>query len=65
MAIATTPPQHWQPPDGISRRQPKPSRLIEYFVVMEVICQLALLSSTLAPFRIVFRIAVFGVSLGL
>ena len=32
---------------------------------MEFICQLALLSSTLAPFRIVFRTAVFGVSLGL
>ena len=65
MAIATTPPQHWQPPAGIPLRQPKPSRLIEYFVVMELICQLALLSSTLAPFRIVFRTAVFGLSLGL
>lgn len=32
---------------------------------MEIICQLALLSTTLAPFRIVFRTAVFGVSLGL
>ena len=65
MAVATTPRQHWQPPAGIPLRQPKPSRLIEYFVVMELICQLALLSPTLAPFRIVFRTAVFGVSLGL
>jgi len=32
---------------------------------MELLCQLALLSSTLAPFRIVFRTAVFSVSLGL
>ena len=65
MAIATTPPQHWQPPAEIPLRQPKPSRLLEYFVIMELLCQLALLSSTLAPFRIIFRIAVFGVSLGL
>src|SRR5271156_2773145 len=64
MAIVTPPPQQRQPP-GNPLRQPKPSRLIEYFVVMELLCQLALLSSTLAPFRIVFRTAVFSVSLGL
>jgi hypothetical protein len=63
MAIATTPPPHWQPTAGNQIRQPKPSRLIEYFVALEIICQLALLSSTLASFRIIFRIAVFGVSL--
>jgi hypothetical protein len=65
MAIATTPPQHWQPPIGVPLREPSRSRLIEYFVVVELICQLALLSHTLAPFRIVFRTAVFGLSLGL
>jgi hypothetical protein len=46
-------------------RQIRPSRLLEYFVALEIICQVALLSSTLAPFRVIFRIAVFGVSLGL
>jgi hypothetical protein len=58
MAIATTPPppRHWQPIAGTQIRQPKPSRLLEYFVTLEIICQLALLSSTLAPFRIIFRI---------
>ncbi len=65
MATATPPPQHWKPPAGIPLRQPKPSRLLEYFVALEIICQLALLSSTLAPFRVVFRTAVFGLSLGL
>ena len=34
-------------------------------MALELICQLALLSDTLAPFRVVFRTAVFGVSLGL
>ena len=34
-------------------------------MAVELLCQLALLSSTLAPFRVVFRIAVFGLSLGL
>jgi hypothetical protein len=63
MAIATTPPPHWQPTAGTQIRQPKPSRLLEYFVGLEIICQLALLSSTLAPFRIFFRTAVFGVSM--
>ncbi|HVB78658.1 MAG TPA: hypothetical protein VNE82_01775 [Candidatus Binataceae bacterium] len=64
MATATPPPQHWPSLAGNPRRQPKPSRLLEYFVVLEIICQLALLSSALAPFRVVFRTAVFGVSLG-
>ncbi len=65
MATATTPPPHLQQIAGTQIRQPKPSRLLEYFVALEIICQLALLSSTLAPFRVVFRTAVFGVSLGL
>ena len=43
-------------------RQPKPSRL-RVFVIMELVCQVALLSSTVAPFRIIFRTSVFGVSL--
>jgi hypothetical protein len=64
MATATTPRRH-QPPAGIPLRQPKPSRLLEYFVVLELVCQLALLSSTLGPFRIVFRTTVFGISLAL
>jgi len=63
MAIATAPPQHWQPTARTQIRQPKPSRLLEYFVALEIICQLALLSSTLAPFRVFFRTSVFGVSL--
>jgi hypothetical protein len=65
MAIAKTPPQQASYPVASAARQPKPSRLLEYFVVFEIICQLALLSSTLAPFRIVFRTAVFAVSLAL
>jgi hypothetical protein len=65
MATATTPPRHWQRPARTPLRQPKPSRLLEYFVGLEIVCQLALLSSMLSPFRVVFRIAVFGVSLGL
>jgi hypothetical protein len=65
MAIAKTPPQQASYPAASAARQPKPSRLLEYFVVLEIICQLALLSSTLAPFRVVFRIAVFAVSLAL
>lgn len=63
MATATTPPRYWQPTAGTQIRQPKPSRLLEYFIALEIICQLALLSSTLAPFRVFFRTAVFGVSL--
>jgi hypothetical protein len=65
MAIATTPPRHWHPFTGIPVRQPKPSRLLEYFVILEIISQLALLSPTLTPFRLFFRIAAFGVSLAL
>jgi hypothetical protein len=65
MATITTPPLHWRISARIPPRLPKPGRLLEGFVALEIICQLALLSSTLAPFRIVFRTAVFGVSLGL
>src|SRR5262249_5500014 len=65
MATATPPPRHWQQSAGMPPRQIRPSRLLEYFVALEIICQLALLSSTLAPFRVIFRTAVFGVSLGL
>ena len=65
MATATTPPRSWQPPTGIPLRQPRPSRLLEYFVGVEIICQLALLSPTLAPFRVIFRTGVFGISLAL
>ena len=46
-------------------RPRRASRLLEYFVLVEIICELALLSSTLAPFRVFFRIAAFGVSLAL
>src|SRR6201997_1104969 len=63
MAIPVTPRRHWQPGAGTQAGQPEPSRLLEYFVGLEIICQLALLSSTLAPFRVVFRTAVFGISL--
>jgi hypothetical protein len=65
MAIAKTSPQQASYPAASAGRQPEPSRLLEYFVIFEIICQLALLSSTLAPFRIVFRTAVFAVSLAL
>lgn len=41
------------------------SRLLERFVIFEIICQVALLSATLAPFRTFFRTAVFALSLGL
>src|SRR5579863_3676531 len=63
MATATTLRTRWQSPAGTQPRQPRPSRLLEYFVVLEIICQLALLSETLSPFRVIFRMAVFGVSL--
>src|SRR5260370_21398763 len=63
MAIAPTPRPPGRSTAGTQIRQPKPSRLIEYFVALEIICQLALLSPTLAPFRVFFRTAVFGVSL--
>ena len=65
MAIAKTSPQQASYPAAAAARQLKPSRLLEYFVILEIICQLALLSSTLAPFRVVFRTAVFAVSLAL
>jgi hypothetical protein len=65
MATATPPSQHWQSSAGVPLRLSKPSRLIEWFVALEIICQLALLSPAMAPFRVVFRTAVFGVSLGL
>jgi hypothetical protein len=65
MAIAKTPPQHWRHPGAIPPPQPRPSRLLEGFVIVEIVCQLALLSGTLEHFRIVFRTAVFGLSLGL
>ena len=55
--------EYQRPPAAV--RPSRPSRLLEYFVILEIICQVALLSPTLAPLRIVFRIAVFGVSLGL
>jgi hypothetical protein len=48
---------------SVIRHRRKPDRLLEYFVALEIICQLALLSSGLAPFRIIFRTIVFGVSL--
>lgn len=55
--------EYQRPPVAI--RQPKPSRLLEYFVILEIICQIALLSPALASARVVFRSAVFGFSLGL
>jgi hypothetical protein len=65
MAIATAPPRHWPPSGAAAVRPRRASRLLEYFVLVEIICELALLSSTLAPFRVFFRIAAFGVSLAL
>ena len=65
MAIATTPPRHWSPSGAPAVRPRRASRLLEYFVLLEIITQLALLSSTLATFRRFFRFAAFGVSLAL
>jgi hypothetical protein len=65
MAIATTSPRYWPPSGAAAVRPRRASRLLEYFVLLEIISQLALLSSTLAPFRLFFRIAAFGVSLAL
>src|ERR1700730_12301125 len=65
MAIATTPPRHWPPSGTAAVRPRRASRLLEYFVLLEIITQLALLSSTLATFRRFFRFAAFGVSLAL
>jgi hypothetical protein len=58
-----SPAEYQRPPAAV--RQPRASRLLEYFILLEIISQLALLSSTLAPFRVFFRIAAFGVSLAL
>ena len=46
------------------RLEPKASRIVEGLVVAEIVCQLALLSTALAPYRLIFRVAVFGLSLG-
>lgn len=62
MASATVPPQGWGVPQSPAKPF-KPSRLLEYFVGLEIVCQLALLSTTLAPFRVIFRTAVFGISI--
>jgi hypothetical protein len=40
------------------------SHALEWFLVVEFVCQLALLVQSLASFRVVFRCAAFGVSLG-
>lgn len=63
MAIATTPPRHWAAPSTVAVRPRRANRLLEYFVVLEMICQVALISPAFAPFRVGFRVAVFGVSL--
>src|SRR5271154_496155 len=65
MSIATIPPRHWPTTGAFADRPRRANRLLEYFVVLEMICQVALISSAFAPFRVVFRVAVFGVSLGL
>lgn len=39
------------------------SRVIEGFVLLELVCQLALLSRTFAPYRVIFRTAPFAGSL--
>jgi hypothetical protein len=65
MATATIPPHHWPPLSAAAVRPRRASQLLEYFVILEIVCQLALLSPTLASFRLVFRTAVFGASLGL
>lgn len=65
MAIAKTHSQGWGHAPNAAVRQPRASHLLERFVVVEIICQLALLSGTLAHFRTVFRTAVFALSLGL
>lgn len=44
---------------------PKPSRLIERFVVLEIICQLALLVPAFTHLRAIFRTAAFGLSIAL
>jgi glycosyltransferase involved in cell wall biosynthesis len=55
MAIATTPPRPWPSSGAAAVRPRRPSRLLEYFVGLEIICQLALLSSTLGHFRAFFH----------
>lgn len=65
MAIATTPPRPWPPSGAAAVRPRRASRLLEYFVLVEIVSQLALLSSALGAFRVFFRVAVFGVSLAL
>jgi hypothetical protein len=65
VAIAKTTELGSPHPDAQAARSPKPSRLIERFVILEIICQLGLLSATLAHFRVLFRTAAFGLSIAL
>lgn len=65
MAIAKTSAGHWPAPGVPALPRRRPSRLLEWFVVLEIVCQLALLSVSLAHFRAVFRVAAFGSSIGL
>jgi hypothetical protein len=65
MAIAETTTQHWPHPKAPTARPLRPSRLLERFVILEIVCQLGLLSATLAHFRVIFRTAAFGLSIAL
>lgn len=63
MAIAGQPPRPLHAPAHVAVHAPKPSRLVERFVIFEMICGLTLLSSSLQHFRTIFRTAGMGISL--
>jgi hypothetical protein len=65
MAIAKAISLHPSRAATVTERAPKPGRLLERFVIFEIVCQLALLSGALAQFRIFFRTGVFALSIGL
>lgn len=65
MAIAKSVPHQVGSRVGIGPRPPKSSRLIECFVVLEILCELGLLSARLQHFRAIFRTAAFGLSIAL
>ncbi len=62
MATSKAIPGQWSPP-APAVALPRPSRLVECFVAIEIVCQVSLLSGALAPFRVVFRTIVFAISI--
>ena len=54
-----------RPTSRVAHRDVGPRRLLEVFVIFELLCQLALLWSVLGQFRFFFRLATFASNLAL